>query len=289
MIELRQIKNSCFILLLFCTACYENIEGCLEVDATNFDVTADVECDDCCTLPRISINFLHRLRAADRDTFFSLNLNTPLTLDSIHYFKLENIRFYISDFKLVRSTGDLIGVNDEVDLLLLNGTDSSTLAIEDNFALVNRASPSAATIGETVESGDFVGAQFELGVSSPANLADPAFFPSNHPLSYGDSTLYFSQDSGYVFNQLRFFRDTTAADTIALVGEYGLIENLCTITFDQSITLKRGFNTAFTFRIDYREWFKDVDFKIDTPDGIMTKIKAGLTQSFELVAVNFSN
>lgn len=276
-------------LLMICMGCYENIEGCLDVNAVNFDVTADIECEDCCQKPQWRLNVLHNFTPLGKDTFLNFSLNNDLTLDSINFFEVDAIRFYLSDFKLIRTDGTLAGVDNEVEILTIDRNDSIFTVIEDNFLLIDRSSLGTQTIGSTFTDGDFVGIQFNIGVTESANQSDPANYSSSHPLTLGDSTLYFNSDSGYVFNQLSLFRDTTASDTIPVVVEYGLAENLRLIQLNTFFSIPSGFNTTFTLRINYRDWLEAVDFRNDTESQIMTKIKTGLTQSFELVEVEFSN
>ncbi|HMV23421.1 MAG TPA: hypothetical protein PKA71_03780, partial [Saprospiraceae bacterium] len=44
-------------VVLFFTACYQPKEGCLDINATNFDATADEEC--CCQYPVLQLKFKH--------------------------------------------------------------------------------------------------------------------------------------------------------------------------------------------------------------------------------------
>ena len=56
-----------FICLACCFAgCYEPIEGCLDVRATNFDLNADRSCpDNCCEYPELRLKLLHRYQQID--------------------------------------------------------------------------------------------------------------------------------------------------------------------------------------------------------------------------------
>ena len=70
--------------------CIDEIEGCLDNGATNFNAVADIPCDDCCDFPDLRINVAHRIQDS-----FSLSYGTPypyLTMDSQAYFTISKPR-----------------------------------------------------------------------------------------------------------------------------------------------------------------------------------------------------
>ncbi len=279
------------ILLLFCTACYENVEGCLDIKANNFDVTADAACSDCCNFPTLELNILHRISDAQLDTFYNFQLNDSLTLDSINYFIVNNLEFYISELQLLRSDGTVVGVEEEIELFNTSSVDTISNIVEDNFALVSRRNPRTNTIGTIVTDGNFTGIRFNLGLSETANTTDPNLVPTNHPLYFGGGNMYFNSDSGYVFNRIEFFEDKLLIDTIVTdttLVKIGLSKNLFTIKLDSPFSLPKGFNISITLRIDYREWFKLIDFNNDSPSDMVTKITEGLPNSFYLYSIQTS-
>ena len=97
--------------------------------------------------------------------------------------------------------------------------------------------------------------------------------------------MYANADSGYVFNRLEFFRDTTAADTIPTVIDIGLEENLRVVSLPATFSLIEGFNITVTLQVDYLTWFNGIDVKNDSEEQIANKIVDNLTQSFSIIAV----
>lgn len=291
------MKNLCVIkhsnFLIFITsffiliACYENKEGCLDINATNFDVSADISCDDCCNYPLLRINILHRIKDAQLDTFYNLAIDQPITLDSIHFFNIKNIRYYISDVKLKRADGTLVGVNNEIKLSITSSNaDTIKFFEEDNFALISRRTPRSSNIGTLSQNGDFTGIQLKIGLAENINQINPNLVPTTHPLHIS-TEMYNKQLNKYIFNQIELFR-TAGVDTIPTVINIIGNEYMKTIDLPFSFNVDVGFNITLTIRVDYREWFKQIDIKNENMEDFVTKVTAGLANSFQLVSVNKS-
>ncbi|MEL6719310.1 MAG: hypothetical protein AAFP82_11385, partial [Bacteroidota bacterium] len=147
-------------MALFFQSCYENMEGCLDVNATNFDVAADRECEDCCTYPllRLAVQHVYTAKVLEKDTLVRFNLDKPYTLDSINFFSLTDLRYYISEIKLVRENGDLVDIEEEVEVILLQGLDTvPDFTTKDNFVLIDRSNITPSRIGTFRENGSFKG------------------------------------------------------------------------------------------------------------------------------------
>lgn len=273
------------LLLFFLSACYESVEGCLDIAATNFDADADDPCPDCCTFPALSIDFRHRVVTAD--TFFNLvYVDSVYTDDFGNPYRISNIQFYLSNFRLLRADGTELGVTDSLQFEIEQSTGETIQGIvEDNFALVNRNTFSDYDLGTFPESGTFTGMRFAIGVEGEANTADPNSVPASHPLAVQEEDMYFNVDSGYVFNKIEFFRDTIASDTIPTILDIGLEQNLQRTVLFADFTLIEGFNTVVTLQIDYASWFSGIDMKNDSETNIAEKIVENITQSFSLLTI----
>jgi len=276
-----------FFAFVGCTfGCYEKQEGCLDIAATNFEVEADRECDECCSYPSLQVTFAHRVRSVQQDTFFNLNLGDSLyTLNGIDFFRFDNIRFYISDFQLIQADGTALTTSDQIELTLFDNGDTLAQNVTDDFALVTRTNVSPITIGTIRPEGDFSGIRFNVGVTTPANHADPTAFPNNHPLAE-ENDLHWSIDSGYVFNRIALFRDTMASDTIPTVLEIGTDELLRTVELDYPFPLKIGFDVTVALQIDYLAWFQGVDIRNDSEAAMIEKIVENITNSFTVLDVS---
>jgi hypothetical protein len=104
---MSQLKNNilavCFTFLasLIIISCYEHEKGCRDINALNFSVSADEECDDnCCTYPNVEfiVNFIYKNSVIDTSTYF------PITAgDSI---RLKSAKIFFSDFSFSDESGN---------------------------------------------------------------------------------------------------------------------------------------------------------------------------------------
>jgi len=281
-------------LMLCCTlllpACYEPIEGCLDAQATNFDLDADQACSGCCEYPAFQLSLQHRIGLVGLESRFST--------DSVYYdgsgqpFRFNNIRFYLSNLRLVRADGSEAPVSDtiELDLYDLSGTPRKA-TVEDNYLLANPAFEQTYTIGAFRESGsNFVKIRFAVGVEGIANEAIPDSLPDDYPLGRIEEALdlHFNRDSGYVFSHIELFRDTTAADTIPVILRIGTTPYLRVVELllpPGGYTPTEGFNSLLTLRVNYVEWFQSLNIRQDSPAQMIEKIVQNLANSFSVIAI----
>ncbi|MCB0612797.1 MAG: hypothetical protein KDC75_05810 [Phaeodactylibacter sp.] len=282
------IRNSLILVLMACLpACYEPVEGCLDVEAVNFDLEADKNNSEECVYPKVRMAIQHRYSKGDTIYRFGL-------VDSVYFdaqgqpFRLNNVRFYISNFHLVYTNGQEKEVEETVEILIPQPDGSDVpRTIEDNFSLASPRVTQNYTIGTLKESGGLQEVRFAVGVEGLANVALPASFPETHPLFLQDSSLYFSQDSGYVFEYIELFRDTTAADTIPEVLRIGTLPYLQEVRLPVPVNFRKsqGFHLLITLQVDYSQWFGEINARQDSPEQLIEKIVANLAQSFSVVAV----
>jgi hypothetical protein len=110
-------------------------------------------------------------------------------------YKIESLRYYISNIRLVKADG-------------------SELPIKDKYLLVNPAMVNYP-LG-AVPVGDYKGIRFGVGVDSAANHADNTKYPTTHPLAMQSPSIYWSWKSGYIFMMFEGNCDTTDTQTDVL-------------------------------------------------------------------------
>ena len=119
-------KCSYFIISIFIflsvLACYEPIEGCLDVDASNYNVMADNMCEDCCQLPQINIIFSYR---NDGQNF---NLGDTLSLPGGSII-VENFFFFLSAIQPIDQNGNPVIISDSIVFQRNDGN----MSISNNF------------------------------------------------------------------------------------------------------------------------------------------------------------
>jgi len=291
----RNFASSLPGLMLCCTlllpACYEPKEGCLDAQATNFDLDTDEACSDCCTYPTLQLALQHRIVLIGQEA-------KRFSTDSVYYdgsgqpFRFNDIRFYLSNLRLVRFDGSVAMVSDTIELDLYAPSGAPRKAtIEDNFLLANPLFEQTYTIGAFRESGSsFEKIRFAVGIEGIANEAIPDSLPDDYPLGRIEAALdlHFNQDSGYVFSHIELFRDTAAADTIPVVLRIGTTPYLRTVELSLpsgGYSPTDGFNTLVTLRVNYVEWFQSLNVRQDTPAQMIEKIVQNLANSFSVIAI----
>ncbi len=274
-----------FVCIFINNACYEPKEDCLDIQAVNFEPVADEACPDCCEYPKIKLRFQHKVITVD--TTLNLTYNTPYTLDGVNYFRIQDIRFFISNLHLIRPDDTEIGLTDSIEINILKADQTTEiLKVEDNFALADRDDFNAATLGTYQTSGLFSGIRFTLGIEENVNRAEPSSFPDTHPLSIeSDSSMYWNVDEGYIFNRIALFRDTLSANDTPFILEMGTSSFLQQLTLPYDFTINEGFDLSITLRIDYLKWFESVDILLDSEESMMEKIRNNTVNSFSLVEI----
>ncbi|MFK8103548.1 MAG: MbnP family protein [Saprospiraceae bacterium] len=274
-----KILNSSLLLLLvmlLLTACYEPQEGCLDVTATNFEADADDECPDCCQYPFLKLMLTHTMG----DTSLTLGGIYQNPTDSNQYFKVINARFYLSALQLVRADGSQKGVNDKISLTVLDdqGIDE-TISVEDNFNLISRTSFNL-TVGDFRAPANYDSLRFYVGIPQPANSADPSLVTTDHPLQ-ADATLHSTRTEGYVFMDLQVTRDSLpVTDTLSLKIQGD--QNLIAVALENIQTVNPGFDAEITLNVDYLEWFRGINFAVDTEAEMINKIVNNAANAFSV-------
>jgi len=271
----------------FCLGgCFTDVEGCLDLAATNFDVNADKACMGCCEFPELTLAFQHRaLPAYKPDTSFSFKYDTPYSVfpDTSHKFTVQRIRFFISNFKLVKENGEEVGVLDSLELEAPAGMN---VVVEDNFAKVDRDIFQANKIGSFVTQGVFRKIRFTLGLAPELLNTDPESVPAGHPLSVEQDSINFENGIGYIPLLIQLKKDVFPA---APSTKFKIFEPLqVDLKLQEPFEMKVGFNLAVSLQINYLAWFAGVDFVNDDDVQIQNKIAQNLEGSFSVIELKLN-
>ncbi|MBI1227263.1 MAG: hypothetical protein GC192_18670 [Bacteroidetes bacterium] len=273
-----------FFIILLLVGCYEPKSGCLDLDATNYDASADDQCPTCCKYPKLSLQVQHYVTPPSMpDTSYSMKYATKYqsTFDTNDFFFIDRGRFFISDVKLVRTTGEEVGVMDSV---WLPTKTADSIFLENNFSKHDRDIFQAATLGTVRTVGMFSRVKFTLGL--PQIVLDTVPIDSvktGNALAVKNDTLSYDSLTGIIPNHL-IFRPDTLDDTVPIDFRFYVPKQL-SLDFAQPVSVERGFNIKLVIRLDYTALFRDVDFKHDTPDMMRTKIDSQLTNGFSVVSI----
>ncbi len=252
------LRNAIFflILLLSFSNCKEKIEGCLDIEASNFAFSADIPCpDDCCNYPTMTFEISFRMDS------LSLVYGNPYDLPFDQVIKITKTKFYISDISLTNDTERFI-IRDRIDLPLNDGSTGLTSFVDD-FTLVSRDFSSFVyEIGEIRGSGSFDTLRFFVGLEETANKVEPTSAPQGHPLSIQADSMW-SVENAYVFNKLIMIPDTIPPlDTLEL--EFNITGVRKEIVLPYKVNLELGNDITVPIKVDYLKWFEGIDFEVDS-------------------------
>ncbi|HLT95133.1 MAG TPA: hypothetical protein VKZ56_11255 [Membranihabitans sp.] len=236
-------------------SCEEYREGCMDANATNFQVSNQVPC--CCEYPSIifQTTLTHGGQAAGfTDTFTNF----------------AGQRFIIRDLRFVASG---ISLRDSLDRIFTPTDTFQNYAISPDILAVDVLNLNS-TGADFLFNGQFRSLEFELDM--PGSLADkvPRNFEVDHP--FRDSSFYdFQRNEWYIFN------------TTLEVLNQGLLQIELTQTeFPIPIrvtgewTKRRGADLTVHFRMDVETLMGDIDFEMGD-DAIRSQIAKNLPGSFE--------
>jgi len=261
----------------------EEDPGCLDVQATNYQVDAEAPCGDCCTYPELRVSLRHRWVREDT----TLAFGNDTTFFSVNGYQLQfpDVQYYMTNVRFVRADGTEVLLDDELDITIGSGADTTTITVPDNVLLVEAGSFQTYVPGSYRYEGTFTELRFELGVTAPANQATPDAYPDDHPLAQQSPSMYAS-DEGYTFSRTAVITDP--ADTVARVINTTETQMPQTVSLPITFTLDRGFNTSITLAVNYRAWFSNVDWDQQSDEEVADLIVGNQPTSFSVISITSS-
>ncbi|MDB9881953.1 hypothetical protein OAD66_02350 [Bacteroidia bacterium] len=112
-----------------------------------------------------------------------LDFTTEYTLPSMEEVTFRRFSYLLSDFYLVNS-------------------DDSKTSMNDQFAYVDVRAGKTTFILSDIPKGNYKGLGFSIGVDSAINHGNTNQYPSDHPLSPINNSLYWSWEGGFIFTAL---------------------------------------------------------------------------------------
>ncbi|MFN0015775.1 MAG: MbnP family protein [Saprospiraceae bacterium] len=260
-------------LVLAFSACYEPREGCLDIEATNFDAAADDNC--CCTYPALLLTFQPRF---DTQVW---KPDTAYQLEPGKWFRIHQAVFYLSDFRLVQN-GAGLQVSDTLGLSVFGtGGDTLRTVFTNDFLLVRRTTANY-TVGTFRPAGAFESVHFRVGVPDAAQRVIPGLTPEGHPLGLQNEGLWLGPDTGFVALKLVVSRDTLAAtvpDTL-LFSQPDFAPVL--VQTNGAFQHESGYDFSFKLVADFRELFSGVDLSNTDIPAWKARIVANLPKALRV-------
>lgn len=189
-------------------------------------------------------------------------------------FKAHLLNFFLSDISLIKDNDQTVKLSD-IELI----------EFKDEVDLIS-AQTGVTTAAYTIESGNYKGIQFGLGVSPTLNATDPAAYTPPHPLTEN----YWSWARGYVFYKFEGLLDTNNDDEYeqGLTYHVGHDDLYTTLSFDKAIKINKDGSETIVFTVD-------LDKMLRSPDGTRIDMIANPIDHttneavYTQIATNFKN
>ena len=264
------------VLLL---GCYEDREGCLDRQAVNFDLDADVGCIDCCQYPVLRVSFAHRW---EEEAF---GLAPRVYLDGQgNPFRIKRIRYYWSNLELIETGGQVRTVTDSIAVRIVTETgDTVSQRLSDNYVLVDPSNPQSRILGTFPYAGSYARLRAVFGLDSVANRAVPISLPQRHPLAPQVDGQHISTEEGYMFARIEYYPDTLSSSalvTLVVGGSAGRQPLL--MDFPASMTLGSGYDALLEIEANYARWFEQIDVRADTAT-VRQQLETHFSSAFKVI------
>lgn len=259
------VKSVFWIAMMLLISCYQQKEGCLDIHATNFDASADVNC--CCDYPRLQLNFIHKTNTK------LYNSDDTLSNDLGQAYKINSFSIYMSGFSFKTANGKIISTTDTIRIP--SKTDS--IVLNKDIALV-RPITNNILLGRLIQTDDFTEIDFNIGVPQAANQADISRIPESSNLSTQPDSM-FTPNLGYI--SIRY----TISDLAGNLKELRIYD-VIPLQFNLLLTNKIAENTCLQLEIDHSYLMHDIDILNDSNILIENKIKQNFSKACTLKSCN---
>jgi hypothetical protein len=254
--------------LIFVWSCNEEIEGCLNPEASNFDPSADVSC--CCEYPQFGVRFSYDNYDVDT-TVFSINTTYNDAIDSPY--SVNDISIYLSDFELIKTNNSVIRTEDSIEIQLQNGTVGSYI----DDVIILKTNVFQYDIGTMQNSGNYQSLRFKVGLNNIFSQTNPDSVVTTSPLSVFNDL---HNGTEYIFSEIEMVKDTS---NIFDVSTYQITQNAIQIELNYNYTITAGFDKTLKINADLKKIFETIDFNNETDEAIKLKIIDNLATIFTIV------
>lgn len=230
---MRFILAAC--LLTLCVGCYENRSGCLDPNASNYDLQADEGCDGCCTYPTLSV----RVSSVWEDSVIVAG-QTYQDVDG-NPFQIVRFRYYLGELRLESPIADLADPFRPLELQELVAQDTTPVTLNGNYLLVTTAT-ATTTLGVIAGSDTPVDALTgTYGLPDRYRNVIPASSPNGDALRTQPGRLNYRDGRGYVQARLEYTLEA-GGDTLS-ASSYGSVPFV--VPFGEEVRPRQGANIRF--------------------------------------------
>lgn len=242
-IPFSRIYLGMIVLVFGVYGCYSPQDGCIDPEATNYAISADNMCDECCTYPDLKLSIFHE----NKDTTFKLQ--DTIVNDLGQEIVLLDFVYLLSDF-VIEMDNELHEVSDSIGLDVVDGVEY----VKDDVIRVSR-DQFTYELGTIIFDGNTTQLSFKAGLSDILNENPFTTEIEGHPLTSDPDSLYNEEKGTYVFQRLKVAQGEGFLDTVV----YDINTSVQTsFTFDYESL--RGNDKTLTLEAQYDRWFDGIDF-----------------------------
>ncbi len=276
------------LLLFLFQSCYTPTEGCLDINATNFDASADEQCESCCTYPELELTVFHSViteSSLGADSCINHSSSFALTNGDDNVFQINDIEFYLSDFQLVMMDGTIKEVEDTITLSIYEDIVtqiSKDTLVKDDFVLITRSQPTYS-IGNFTGPGAYMQVKFKVGIPSVLSTTDVDTLATSHPLSSSQGMHFGARDTGFILQNFSVVNDTATSLTAITAYEIGKDDfNTIDVELDFFRNFDPGFDITIPLKVNYSKWLQGINFATDSEATIKATIVSNTAEAFEI-------
>ena len=228
-------------------SCYSPTEGCLDPESTNYSITGDNDCEDCCKYPVFKLSIFHE----SKDTTFKLG--DLITNDLGHSVSVVDFVYLLSDFKIT-SVDDSFEVIDSISLNVIDGVE----LVKDDVIRVTR-DVFNYDVGTIIFDGNTSELSFKVGLNELINENRFTTDIDNHPLTNDPDSLFQSDSGTYVLQRIKLAQFHNFLDTLVYD-----INTTVEVSFPLVFESIRGSDKTIIIEAQYDQWFEGIDFGFST-------------------------
>ena len=259
----NSLKFLIFTLIICATiSCYEPNEACLDFYASNYELSADSDCDDCCEFPDLIMQFSHRFDS------IAFEANDTIIDDFGNAFSFREFGFLISNIELIDDAGASHFIEDSI--LISSGGSSSYY--KNDFDLVATGT-SSYNIGIIKIAEPIDRIKFTLGVE--IDDIDFTNLDSEFVLNQLDET-YVDEEQFIPWN-LKIERDTISSMIHIIQAD---VTDKRAIEISKELNSVLGSDIRVPINIEYRKLLEGVNMSSSTDQEIKALINANFDKTF---------
>ncbi len=244
-------------ILWILQGCTTRESGCLNPDASNFDLDADRGCDDCCKFPKVSLvlkNQWDSMAFVTTDTFYDIH-HAP--------FQIFDLKYFLSGWEWKDTGGERFSIDTTEALCgteFIQFIPDMIIADAENFLF---------PIGEFKLAPVIDTLKFQLGLSRDFECLEDAD-PDTPASLTALSPLYNPEEE--MLATIRLIVNVHMPDTL-LDTLFIRVNKPFSIPY--AYTFRRGSDTPFSITVNYAPWFSQVDITD------LNSFPASITQGLE--------